>query len=125
MAAGTPTIYCPNATSTGYKLQHVLRALKSPYSGAGAQREAQWDLATDAAFASIVWTTKLRENDDLTQGDDWVEIPVPMIPLATATTYYLRVKVRNTSNETSSYATAVSFTMETAPLTSTEWAQAQ
>ena len=99
--------------------------MKNPDSGAGTQRECQWDLATDAAFTAIVWTSYLRENDDQDQGDDWIEIPVPLVPLLSATLYYLRCRVRNTSNETSSFATAVSFTMETAALLNTEWAQAQ
>ena len=127
MAAGTPTIIYPAGSETGIRTECVLVALKNPYSGAGTQRECRWQLANDSGFGAgtIVWDSLLRENDDREQGDDWVEIPMPLIPAARATVYYLRCLVRNTSGESSSNATAVSFTTESATVTSTTWGQAQ
>jgi len=126
MAAGTPSIIYPTNGETGIRLAHVLLALKAPYSGAGTQREVRWQVSTTNSFpatTALVWDSGLRENDDHALGDDWVEVPLPLLA-ASATTYYLSCLVRNTSDESSSWATAVSFATETG-LTTAVWEAAQ
>lgn len=117
MAAGTPVLWSPPDGETGVPLDSILVCLKSAYSGAGTQREARWRIRL-AADASVVWDSLLRENDDLSQGDDWIDIPLAHVPLEPSTSYTIGVLVRNTSNESSSESTVHTFTTAAAPVTS-------
>ena len=127
MAANQPTVLMPVTGETGIRLDDVLMFLKSPYSGAGTQRELRVQVSTVNSFpsSSAIIDTSLRENDDRAQGDDWAELQLAMYGLAASTLYYLSCMVRNTSNEPSSWASSVSFTTEADPLTAATWTAGQ
>ena len=129
MAADTPVIWYPRGSPTGVRLDEPMQFIKNPYSGAGTQREVQWQVASDSGFgaATIVFDTDLRENDDHWLGDDWVDFIFPNAvgPLAANTTYYVRCRVRNTSSETSNWSSTVQFTTEATVGTAADWRAAQ
>ena len=127
MAADTPVIILPTASAVlPWGERDSFQFLKTPYSGAGTQREVYWQIATDSGFAAatIVRATLLRENDDHVLGDDWLDVFPAAIPLAAGTTYYVRVQVRNTSNETSSWSATVTFTTASG-VSVGDWARSQ
>ena len=123
-----PVIWNPRTTEAGIRLNEPLIAIKSAYTGAGTQREVRWQLSATSAFpassTNVRWDSLLRENNDNQLGDDWVEIPVPLLTLTAGGTYYLSCLVRNTSSESSSWATAIEIAFESAPLTSTTFREA-
>ena len=133
MAADLPVLWNASA-ETGVRLDAPYLAVKAPYSGAGTQREARWQVSKTNSFpataTNAVFDSGLRENDDREQGDDWIEIPVGLdmpglAAWAASTTYYVSCLGRNTSSESSSWATAISFTTEAAKVTAATWANVQ
>ena len=133
MAAGTPTVLAPAAAEV-VRLETVLAVLKTPYSGAGTQRELRVQVSRTNAFpawaTNAVFDSLLREDDSHAQGDDWCEVQVGrqlpgLAAWAAATTYYCSALVRNTSSESSSWATAVTFTTAAAEVSASTWRAAQ
>ena len=127
MAADTPTVF--PSIGAGIRPDDVLQFCKSPYSGAGTQREGRWQIAKVTVFPAtgvdLIFDSLLRENDDRAQGDDWIDVETALIPLVPSTTYYVSCMVRNTSSESSSWATAVSFVTMAGETTLAVWRAGQ
>jgi len=123
MAATTPVLWFKTGV-TGVRLDEVLRVNRSVYAGAGAHRETRWQLSLTNAFPAaapnLVWDSLLREDNDHDLGSDWLELPLAIIPLAISTAHYLSCLDRNTLDESSAWATAVTFATAAA-LTAAVW----
>lgn len=112
MAAVTPVLWSVAET---IPQDRVYVPLKGPYSGADQQVEAEWQLSRTNSFPASatnkVWSSGLRENDNHSQGDDWVEIFMDLLLTTPGETLYLSCRVRNGLLEASGWATAIALTI--------------
>jgi len=128
MSATTPVIICPVTGEVGIRLDDVLLLVKAPYAGSGAtvQTEVRWQASLTNSFPAVAPNlitgadTLLRENDDRQLGDDWHELWGALLALPPGTLVYISCMVRNDDGDPSAWATAVSVTIEAAPLTSAD-----
>lgn len=100
-----PTITGPANNSTGVQLAPTIIASNfAPYpAGADTQALAEWQVATDAAFTNIVWSSS--------SGVNLSQVTLPDNKLATATKYYVRVRYKgNTLAAYSDWSPVVAFT---------------
>jgi len=132
MAATAPVLLYPSGGETGVRLGGRLIVYKDDYSGAGTQREWQIQVGNGgftAAQIALGYDSLLVENDDHLLTDDTYELHPELWNggkgAQSGVTYSFRCRVRNTSDETSSWSATVTATFETARLTLADWQRAQ
>lgn len=126
MAANTPVIW--TASATGVRPE-ILCVLASVYSGSGTLRGRRWQVSKTNSFPAsspnLVYDTQARASDGISQGSDWVDIPLESLNIAPGDTLYVSCIDTNSVPETSSWATAKSFVIVANQFTSAVWAQGQ
>ena len=128
MAANTPVLHTLTG-AVGVRLDEIMQFIASAYSGASTFRGRRWQISATnsfpAAAANVKFDTQNRAADSLTQGEQWVDVPLGMLALSVNTLYYVSCMDTNNAAESSSWATAISFTTYNDPYTGAVFAAGQ
>jgi len=102
-APNTPTLVSPADGATGTMLMPMLKASDFSDPGGGSHANSHWQVSRDSAFTDLA-----ADSRDTYQAG--IQANVPPEKLRTNTTYYWRVRYKNSAGEWSAWSSSRSFT---------------